>query len=271
MSAASRPAISRPGRRWVRWAWLMAGLLLAACALAPAAPPPTPTSTPTHTPAPSPTPTVVWFPPTATFTPFPTRAVTPTPDQLTGVGPLLLRDEFQDPSVWDLKTTPEGAVSLAGGELSLVLTEPGGFLFSTRREPLLTDFYVEITARTSLCQGLDEFGLMLRVSPNLDYYRFSLSCDGQARLDRIYRGGAASLQPWTFGGGVPLGAPGEVRLGAWVVGEELRLFIADQLLFSVRDPLIPTGTLGVFARSAGETAITVSFADLAIYQAQAQP
>ena len=269
MSSLRRPAAPcRPGPRLVGRAWLTLTALLAACALPPTTPP---TLTATLPPAPTPTQTVVWFPPTATFTPFPTRAVTPTPDPLTGVGPVLLSDDFRDPASWELKTTPGGVVSLGGGELTLAITEPRGFLFSIRQGPALSDFYVEVTARTSLCREKDEYGLMLRVSPNLDYYRFSLSCDGQVRLDRIYRGGAAALQPWIFGGGVPPGPPGEARLGAWMVGEEMRLFVAGQLQFTVRDPLIPGGALGVFARSAGETAVTVSFSDLTVYQAEAQP
>jgi hypothetical protein len=208
---------------------------------------------------------VVWFPSTPTHTPFPTREVTPTPDLRTGIGGVLFEDNFSDLSRWDLAASLEGQATMINQALTLALTEPRGFAFSVRRAPVLTDYYIEISAATSLCQGLDEFGLMLRVTPDLDYYRFSLSCDGQARLDRIVGGGAAALQPWMVAT-APLGAPGSARLSALVKGDELRLFVNDQHQFSVMDPRIGAGAIGLFARAAGDTAVTVSFSDLVVYQ-----
>jgi hypothetical protein len=38
-------------------------------------------------------------------------------------------------------------------------------------------------------------------------------------------------------------------------------------MFSVRDTGDPSGTLGVFARSAGDTPLTVSFSNLKVYSA----
>jgi hypothetical protein len=46
----------------------------------------------------------------------------------------------------------------------------------------------------------------------------------------------------------------------------MRFFINDQYQFSVSDPLFPSGAIGVFVRSAGETAVTVSFSDLDVYR-----
>jgi hypothetical protein len=46
----------------------------------------------------------------------------------------------------------------------------------------------------------------------------------------------------------------------------MRFFVNDQYLFTVQDPLIPSGVLGVFARSTGGHALTVNFTDLIAYQ-----
>jgi hypothetical protein len=238
----------------------------AACS--PAAAPPQPTETLIPTLTPTQTPTVIWFPPTPTYTPFPTEAVTPTPALRTGIGEILLRDTFDDPGLWELPSTAAGVASFANGALSIALIEERSFLFSTRNGPELQDFYAEITARTSLCRGLDEYGLMVRVTGTLDYYRYSLSCDGQIRLDRIFGGAAAGLEPWRQSGVVPRGAPGIVRLGVWAAGEEMRFFADDVYQFTVNDPLIPAGSLGVFARSAGDSAVTVSFSDLEVWEVE---
>jgi hypothetical protein len=44
----------------------------------------------------------------------------------------------------------------------------------------------------------------------------------------------------------------------------MRFFINGQYQFTVRDPSFPSGALGVFARSQGETAVTVNFSDLVV-------
>jgi hypothetical protein len=65
-------------------------------------------------------------------------------------------------------------------------------------------------------------------------------------------------------GDVPPGAPGEVRIGLWVSGTEMRVFLNGHYQFTVSDPLFASGTLGVFARSGGENAVTITFSDLVV-------
>jgi len=67
-----------------------------------------------------------------------------------------------------------------------------------------------------------------------------------------------------FSGVIPPGAPNIARLGVWVRSKEMRFFINDQFQFTVSDPLLPSGSIGVFARSAGDYAVTVNFSDLVV-------
>jgi hypothetical protein len=98
-----------------------------------------------------------------------------------------------------------------------------------------------------------------------DFYRFSASCDGQVRMDRVVGGTASSPQPWIPSGSVPPGAPSSSRLAVWASGKEMRFFVNNDYQFTVSDPLLPEGNLGVFARSAGQLDVTVSFTDLIVY------
>jgi predicted membrane-bound spermidine synthase len=50
----------------------------------------------------------------------------------------------------------------------------------------------------------------------------------------------------------------------WANGKEMRFYINGELQFSVKDPSLSAGSLGVFIRSAGDNAVTVSFADLVV-------
>ena len=133
-------------------------------------------------------------------------------------GKILLEDDFTDPTAWTLSQSDLGSVALGKNELTIAIGETPAYLYSVREAPIFTDFYLEITAEPSMCRDLDEYGVLLRVSPDVDYYRFSLSCNGQVRLDRVLGGQASSPQPWMMSGSVPPGAPSYVAarsMGSW--------------------------------------------------------
>ena len=251
--------------RFVLKGFSLAAIILSACT-------PTETSLPiqedTPTPSISPTltATVEWFPATSTPTLMPTQAVTTTPDFRPYLGEVLLNDDFTDPNSWILGQTSSGNIALGINELTIAIAEPKAYDFTVRQEPILGDFYLEITTSPTLCRGEDQYGLLLRMSSPGDFYRYALSCDGRVRLDRIVHGTASSPQPWTTSGAVPPGAPITSRLGVWLLGDEMRFFVNDQYQFTVNDPLLTSGNLGFFARSAGETAVTVNFSDLVVRQ-----
>lgn len=234
---------------------------LTAPALVPSQTPLPPTATFTSTP------TVIWFPATATFTPFPTSPpAAPTEEMRPGLGEILLKDDFGLDAPWSTSQTAGSSVLLGDNELTIAVAKEKVYLYSVRQEPILSDFYVEITANPTFCQGLDEYGLLLRYSSPGDYYRFSASCDGQVRLDRVSRSQASSPQPWLLSGALPIGAPSKSRLAVWASGRELRFFVNDEFQFSINDPLLSQGQLGIFARATGDHLLTVSFSDLLVRQ-----
>ncbi|MEA2008419.1 MAG: hypothetical protein U9O54_04820, partial [Chloroflexota bacterium] len=229
-----------------------------------ATPTPAPLPTITVTPSPSSTATVEWFPATETPIPAPTKMLTPIPEFSPGTGDIIFSDDFSTAGTWLLEDTSRGSVNINNNAINLVINTPGVFLYSVLEEALFTNFYVEITARTNLCVGKDEYGLMFRAARNVSYYRYSLSCDGEVRLDRILSGVAFSPQDWIPSASVPSAAPGESRLGVWANNGELHFFINGNYQFAVIDDQIALGSFGVFARSVGENAVTVSFTDLVV-------
>jgi hypothetical protein len=239
---------------------LTCGLLLTACTGAEldviTATPRPPTPTPFQTP------TIVWFPPTVTPTPHPIITQPPTPDMLTGLGGLIASDDFTDPGEWDTAVSKEGSASVSRERLTLAV-QPGVYIVSMQRQMVLGNFYAEITARPSLCRGADEYGFVVRAS-TATYYRFSLTCDGQAHAERISLQERHDLHEPVMSGDVPPGAPGEVRIGVWAAGSELRLFLNDRFQFSFTDKNISSGTVGVFASAKGDTPVTVTFTDLRV-------
>ena len=247
--------------------FLLPGLLLSGCVFwsAPAAippAPPSPTFVPTATE--SPTATIVWFPPTETPTPFPSPVVTPTIDLRPTTGAILFQDEFPSAEFW--QTSGTGRLSVASNRLTLALTEPRAYLSGVRLDLILADFYLEIEIETSLCRDFDQYGVLLRAASPSDFYRFGLSCNGQFRLDRVRGGTATSPVVWTFSSAVPPAAPAAFRLGVAAIGGRMLFFINDQFQLEAAAPLIPTGTVGVFARAAGESPVTVHFSNLIVWE-----
>jgi len=241
---------------------LLIGLLLVGCGIQ--LPTPLPTLEPTATQ--TPTPTIIWFPFTMTPTVLPTLVPTPTPDLRPGLGDIIVKDDFSTGEAWLLRSTPDASVAIANNHITLALSLEQGFLFSLRTEPVLEDFYVEITASPNLCGPEDEYGLMIRTTPALSYYRFAISCDGRAKLVKVSRNSTSVLVSSERYAVIPSAAPSSSRLAVWASGEDIRFFVNNQFLFSIRDTILKQGTLGVFVRIVGEKAVSVNYSDLVIYQ-----
>lgn len=215
------------------------------------------------------TPTIDWFPATPTPTSPPYATQTATPEMRPGLGQTALSDTFTDAELWGTAVSNDGSASVDRNRLTIV-AQPGVYMFSLRKDLVLDDFYAEITARPNLCRGGDDYGLLVRANA-VAYYRFALSCEGTVRAERISVGTRQSLQEALPSGDAPRGSPGEVRIGIWAVGAEMRLFLNGRYQFSIHNPNLRTGTLGVFARSAGDTPVTINFSDLLVQEVEYAP
>jgi len=212
---------------------------------------------------PQPTATTVWFPASATPTlgAFSTQKP-PTPEMRPGLGVTSLTDDFSDPTLWDTATSDQASADIQDNRLNLS-AQSSIYMISLRRKLTASDYYAEITARPGLCRGDDAYGLLVRANA-VAYYRFSLTCNGNVYAERISVGTRELLQTPLPSGDVPRGAPGEVRIGVWAAGPQMRLFLNGRYQFGISNPNYPSGTIGVFVNSADETPIIVSFSRLTL-------
>jgi hypothetical protein len=246
-------------------AWVVICGLLAACAGLPGiTPQPTDTLTPTATLTPTDTATIVWFPPTSTATPQPTPAepVPPTAEPRPGLGDVVLQDTFSTNAGWLTGALEGGTAELGNHSLSLVIPDGAVTLTSQLNEAVPDNYYLEITATANLCRGKDSYGLLYRSDGGLNAYHWILTCDGQMRMERWRTSEAAVVQDWNYWG--EGGAPLSVRLGLWLYRDEMRFFVNGVYLFSVHDPVLTGSHIGVFTKSTGQNALSVSFSNLVI-------
>lgn len=253
-------------RRFIPSFVILGSLILTAC-LTPESIPSTATPVPSDTPPP--TPTIVWFPPTATPTLLALPTQTATHQMNPGIGAVIFTDDFSSDSVWYTASSEQGTAAISRNRLTIA-AEPGVVLASFRRDVTLTDFYAEITARPSLCRGDDSYGIIIR-STGDSFYRFTLTCKSLISAERIKSSVRLLMQEPALSGDAPPGAPGEVRIGIWAAGSEMRLFLNDRFQFSIVDPSTPGGSFGVFARGAGDTPVSVTFSDLVVYDVDYVP
>ncbi len=180
------------------------------------------------------------------------------------MGSEIFSDDFSSAEKWNTAASDEGSVSVSRNRITIAVKAPQTYLFSLRSEPLLTDFYAEISAHPALCRGGDSYGLLFRAN-NLASYRYTLACDGTVRLERMSVNRARIIHEPLPSGDAPPGSPGDVRLGIWVVGTEMRFFLNGRHQFTVNDVNLGIGSLGVFVQSsAASNATTVTFADLVV-------
>lgn len=239
--------------------WL---LLLTACAV-PDVAATRPTATPS--PAPSPTPTVVWFPPTATPSPAPVLP-TPTPLNLPVQPEPLLKDGFASADNWQIPQSSAGSVHITNNRLTLTLHQSRFRISTLRSQPVLRDFYLQVRVRLSLCSGSDTYGVLFRVQSPQDFYRLSLNCQQQIRLDRVQGGKRVYLQPPAFSAAAPPRPPAEATIGILARGGEISVYLDGVWQFTVRDPVFAAGLIGFDLTSDLSQDVTILFEDLTVYE-----
>jgi len=226
---------------------------------------PAPLETPTPAPTETATPTIIWFPATNTPIIFPTQTIAPTEQYHSGVGDPIFPDSFDLPDLWNTPTFSWARAVVTRNRLVLSITGPGPrSITSLRSQPALLDFYAEATATIWLCSGGDQYGMVFR-SASGGYYRFTLNCGGQVRLDRGSSGSVTPQTEWMTSGDAPAGAPSEVKIGVWALDGEMRFYLNGNYQFTSRDPFVQAGRLGFFVYANKTTPVTVSFSDLSVY------
>jgi hypothetical protein len=180
-----------------------------------------------------------------------------------GIGQSLLKDDFTDSKVWDTVTSDQASAIIQNKHLILAI-QPGVSIASLRRGVIFKNFYAEITVDIGLCRTDDTYGLIIR-STGTSFYRFVFTCNGTVQVERVKSSTRLLIANPIASGDAPLGAPGEVKIGIWAVGGEMRLFLNDRFQFAVKERTFPSGAFGVFAQSKGDTPVTITFSNLNVY------
>jgi hypothetical protein len=253
----------------IGWLFLTIFFFLSGCDLLP--PEPTLTPIPTATQTGTPTPTIDWFPATPTPTLLLVPSPTPQPtfeDMRTGIVERLVDDQFTDEGLWETLQSTGGNIAFGVQNLTLAVASPSTSLISLSQHTLPEDFYLEVTVQTTLCQPVDQIGVLFWHQSNSDFHRLLIDCSGQVRLDLIQGGQTVVLHDWESTRRTQPGAPATNRVGLWVSRGQFQLYINDAFQFEERIARNQRGLLGFFSRTISGNAMTVRFSDLQIYRVE---
>lgn len=213
------------------------------------------------------TPTAPPSTPTVTSTPPPSPTATlPPSDPRSGLGDPTFSDTFANGDSWPLYTDEHVSFNVKDSNLVLTAFNPdkyNGWMFTW---PVINDFYLEMTAKTEECSGLDQYGLMLRATkPPQEYigYLYGITCDGQYSLRRWDGDKYVTLVDWTSSDQLNAGSNQTNRIGILADGTRLTLYANGNLLQEINDDTHAQGRFGVFVGSANTPDFTTLVDEIA--------
>ena len=163
-------------------------------------------------------------------------------------------DTFQNADNWAIYEDKHVSfkVDQANGELVMTAFNPDSWDGWMLSWPVLSDFYLEMTATSGDCSGLDRYGLVFRsVKSDTDYvgYLFGITCDGRYSLRRWNGEKFIPIIDWTADEHIRSGLNQTNRIGVYAQGDRISLYANSELLEEVRDSTHEEGKFGVFVGS----------------------
>ncbi len=182
---------------------------------------------------------------------------------------LAFSDDFTDPnSGWDIAEWENGATRYtdrAQYEISVyspnydIWANPGLYFENAR---------VEVDFLKVKGPKADDIGLICRYSESdkgFSFYYMVVGSDGFAAAYRVLEGDVTTLQELDPGS-VTLSPPNQVtNLKMDCLGNQLRLFVNDQLVMSVTDNVLKGGDVGLIAGVYDEPGLVVRFNSFRVY------
>jgi len=220
-----------------------------------------PTSPPTATePAASPT-------MTATSPPPPTPTLDPD-DPKAGLGEPDFSDDFSTGESWPLYTDDHVSFEVKESHLVMTAFNPDKYNGWMLTWPVISDYYLEMSAKTQQCSGKDSYGNMVRaVKTDKGYigYLFNISCDGHYSLRRWNGEKYVSLVDWTPSDQINAGSNQTNRIGVMVDGNQFTFYANGEQIGQVQDDTHAEGRFGVVIGSANTPDLKVRLDEIAVW------
>jgi hypothetical protein len=204
---------------------------------------------------------------TATSPPPPTPTLD-ADDPKAGLGEPDFFDDFSTGESWPLYADDHVSFNVKDSNLVMTALNPDKYNGWMLTWPVISDYYLEITAKTQQCSGKDTYGNMVRaVKTDKGYigYLYNISCDGHYSLRRWNGEQYVSLVDWTPSDQINSGANQTNRIGLMVNGSQFTFYANGKQIGQIQDDTHMEGRFGVVIGSANTPDLTVRLDEIAVW------
>ena len=192
-------------------------------------------------------------------TPFGKPTATPAPGAPTAPANVVFSDDFSDPyqGGWKTGRTSAGTIAIAGGKMTITVTQGGYTVGTTRKDANASDFVIDVDT-TQGPKG-ELLGIIARVSDNPDgtsnFYAFTIM--GQGYMAYVRQGDSASALAGPNSSSAIKTGPGAVNhLRLVAEGGDLTFYVNATKVATAHDETLSEGSYGliVAGQNAGASA-----------------
>jgi hypothetical protein len=179
----------------------------------------------------------------------------------------LFSDDFSNPlSGWDVRHDADAITDYQNGEFVIFVGKTNTTLWSIPNH-YLTDVKVEVDAREVAGPDDNLFGVICRYQDSNNFYRFVIGGNGYAGITKrvggqviVISGSVLSRSPAVFRG------QASNHLKAVCQGNQLNLFVNDQLVAKANDSDFQGGDVGLLASAGSHAGVEIHFTHFLVTQ-----
>ncbi|HOU23327.1 MAG TPA: hypothetical protein PKW05_05835 [Anaerolineae bacterium] len=198
--------------------------------------------------------------PTATHVPT-VSAVTPTRTAKT----VFFSDDFgSTTSGWGSGTDDDSEWGYQDGEYRILVTKPNLVVWvKPGTEYDLADLNLSVEAHSVAGTDDNEYGVVFRYVDGDNFYKFTISSDGQYRVQMQLKNEWVTLKPWAKSSLIHQGhSTNLIRVEAR--GTELKFFVNGEMLTIVDDATFASGNFALVVGTFDEAGVEVRFDSLTV-------
>lgn len=178
-----------------------------------------------------------------------------------GSGAQTWTEPFNDPGDWQLSSDAAADVTIAEGQLVITVRQPGQVAWASAGR-IYQDFALRVEATQIAGPLNNEYGILIRMQGDEDFYVFSISGDGYARVARYTEGRWTLLSnDWFLHEAIVHGAATNI-LDIAADGADFTFRVNEQTVATVTDAALTQGDLGVYAGAFEEPGVVIAFDNL---------
>lgn len=182
-------------------------------------------------------------------------------------GARLYRDDFSNPdSGWNRVSETAGSADYDDGVYRILVNVTNTDIWAVSGRSF-EDVRVEVDAFKAGGDRNNRFGLICRAQQATNFYTFVISSDGYYGIGKV-KGLSYELlgmEAMQRSDKIPQGA-GFIHLRADCVGDELSLYVNDELIYQVQDAELTVGDVGLTAGTYQNPGLDMRFDNFEVYQ-----